>query len=96
MTTTVMGVVKESEIRIVVEDGVEHFPTGNSFKVLFVRGGPTFGEVWLQTQIVVILPLPLPWFRDVTKVDKNNPVGRIWNGNNEYLKVNFTEPADTK
>jgi hypothetical protein len=90
MTTTVVG--KESGTTIVVQEGVRHFSTGNSFCTLFVRGGPASGEVWLQDSIgKLVLPLPLPRFRNVKKVDKDKPKSLMWNGNNEYLDVFFTE-----
>ncbi|MBU1326523.1 hypothetical protein KKB64_03755 [Patescibacteria group bacterium] len=90
MTTTVVG--KESDTRIVVEKGVEHYPTGNPFYTLFVHGGPTSGEVWLQLSIgKLILPIPLPFARDIKKVDKENPDNRIWDANKEHLGIHFTQ-----
>ena len=94
MTTTVVG--KESGT-ITVEEGVKHFSTGNAFCTLFVRGGPTSGEVWLQNSIgKLILPLPLPRFRNVKKVDRENPTSRIWDGFQEHREINFTEPPPTQ
>jgi hypothetical protein len=93
MTTTVVG--KESGGSIVVENGVEHCPTGNRFYTLFVRGGPTSGEVWLQFTLgKLILPIPLPWFRDVKKVDEANPKSSMW-ANAEELDISFTAPPPT-
>ena len=92
MTTTVVG--KENGLRIIVNNGIDHFPTGNAFQTLFVRGGPTSGEVWLQFTLgKLILPFPLPWFRDVKKVDQDNPKNRIWDGNSQFRDIIFTPPA---
>ncbi len=91
MTTTVVG--KESGTTVVVEDGVKHFPTGNAYNVLFVRGGAESGEAWLQFALDKhIFPFPLPWFRDVITVDKEHPKDMMWNGFNEYLDISFTPP----
>lgn len=88
MTTTVVD--KESGTRIVVEKGVEHYPTGNPFFTLFVRGGPTSGEVWLQHSIGKLI-LPIPLVRDIKKVDKEYPDNRIWDANREYLEIHFAQ-----
>ncbi len=88
MTTTVG---KENGTRIVVENGVEHFHSRNQFYEIFVRGGPTSGEVWCQMRIGnFILPIPLAIARDVTRVDKENPKGHMWDSQSEYLDITWS------
>lgn len=88
MTTTVTG--KESGTTIIVNEGVKHFPTENPFYTLFICGGSTSGEVWLQFTLgKLILPIPLPWFREAKKVDKDSPTASIWTSN-EHRKITFT------
>jgi len=87
-------VFKEDGSSIGVEEGVEHFPTGNPNAVIFVRDGPTDGEVWLQASICKrVLPLPLPGFRKIIKVDKEHPINKIWDGYDEYRTIEYAPPT---
>lgn len=87
MTTTVE--TENGLSHVLVENGTYSATTETGVHTIFVHDGSTGGEVWLQVRLFgITLPIPLAPFRNIVRVNQQEPDGRIWTGDNSR-KIHF-------
>ena len=93
MPTRVIGTKSGREVE--VSNEIASVPTETGFHALIVEDDGTRGSVHTQLSISgVTLPIPLPPFRNVVRVDNEHPQGVIWTGAEERAII-YSAPKKT-